>query len=377
MLIYLGFSTVAVFIAALLLADAGGTSAPALAHLVFAVGIVPLIFAAIAHFVPVLTRGRAAPRTVRLLPLLLQLTGVLVFRAFIGQAPANALAAAAASTALLALGFVGWLMCRAKATLGTPHPGWLWYLLAILFLATALLLVPAMSAWPPLRPQLRLLHLHLNTLGFIGLSALGTLQVLLPTALRTPDSAAAGRLRRQLPLAAGGVLAVGIGAAFWTPAALLGAAMLLAITLETAFSWLRRYGGQRLLLDPAAATLLAALAGFVLLIGLGVAHAFGVLAGDDAVPAFVVAFLLPLVSGALTQLLPVWYLPGKRTPARDRMHSALRAGGVLRALLFVVGGVLLALGIADALWLAAVATLSFAVAILRSLLRAREERAPS
>jgi hypothetical protein len=51
-LIYLGFSAVAVFLAALALLHSGGVSVAAAAHLIFAVGIVPLIFAAISHFVP-------------------------------------------------------------------------------------------------------------------------------------------------------------------------------------------------------------------------------------------------------------------------------------------------------------------------------------
>lgn len=377
MLIYLGCSAVAVFLAALLLLHSGGTSALAVAHLVFAVAIVPLIFAAISHFVPVLTRSRSAGRTLLLAPLLLQLTGLLVFLAFIGEAPERALHAAAGSTLLLTLVFTGWLTLRARATIGRPHPGWRWYLLAMVFLATAMLLVPAMSWWPDLRPALRLLHLHLNTLGFIGLSALGTLQVLLPTVLRDPDASAAERLRSQLPLSAGGVLAVAVGAAFWLPLALAGALMLLAVTLRTGLSWLQRYRWRTLLLDGTAAALFAALSGFLLVISFGAAHALGVLDGRDAVPAFVVIFLLPLVSGALSQLLPVWYRPGKRTPARDRMQNALREGGVLRSLLLMVGGVLLLVGISDGLWLAAVAMLSFVITLIRSLLLARESHRAS
>jgi hypothetical protein len=373
MLIYLGFSAIAVFLAALLLLHSGDTSGAAAAHLVFTVGIVPLIFAAISHFVPVLTRGRGAPRSVLLLPLLLQLTGAATFLAFQGTLPEGALHAAAASTLIIALLFAGWLIRRARATLGNPHPGWQWYLLAIVFLAGALPLIPAMDWWPQARPQLRLLHLHLNTLGFIGLTALGSLQVLLPTVLRTPDPGAAQRLRRQLPFAAGAVLAVALGAAFWRPLSLAGALVLLAITLQIGRACLARHDWQALSSDGAAAKLFAALLGFALLLIFGSAHAFAVGAGRDAVPAFVVAFLLPLVSGALTELLPVWYRPGRRTPARERMRAELARGGTLRALLFLVGGVLLALGISEGLWLAAIAVLSFVIALLRSLASVRAQ----
>ncbi len=373
MLIYQGFSAIAVFLAALVLLHSGGTSLAAAAHLVFTVGIVPLIFAAISHFVPVLTRSRGAPRSVLLLPLPLQLAGVATFLAFRGTLSESALHAAAASTLLMTLLFAGWLIRRAGATLGSPHPGWQWYLLAIVFLAAALLLIPAMSWWPQLRPQLRLLHLHLNTLGFVGLTALGSLQVLLPTALRTPDPDAAQRLRRQLPFAASAVLAVALGAAFWPPLALAGALVLLVVTLQIGRACLARHGWRALSADGAAATLFAALLGFALLLIFGGAHGLAVGDGRDAVPALIVAFLLPLVSGALSELLPVWFRPGRRTPAREQMRAELGRGGTLRAALFLLGGVLLALGMNDGLWLAALAALSFVIALLRSLASSRAQ----
>jgi hypothetical protein len=56
-LIYLGLSTIATFLAALVLLRFGEESPAAVTHLVFVIGIVPLIFGAITHFVPVLTRS--------------------------------------------------------------------------------------------------------------------------------------------------------------------------------------------------------------------------------------------------------------------------------------------------------------------------------
>jgi len=223
------------------------------------------------------------------------------------------------------------------------------------------------------RNELRLLHLHLNTLGFVGLTALGTLQVLLPTALSDPDADAAQRLRHDLPWAAGGALLVAIGAACWPPLALSGAVMYLAVVFRIGLAWLRRYGWRTIAGDGAAASLAAALAGFLLVLVLGIAHAFKTLDGRDAVPAFVVAFLLPLVTGALAQLLPVWFHPGKRTPARTRMHAALRCGGSLRSPVFILGGILLALGIDEGMWLAAAGMLSFSGALTNSLLAIRSE----
>jgi hypothetical protein len=43
----------------------------------------------------------------------------------------------------------------------------------------------------------------------------------------------------------------------------------------------------------------------------GGAHGLGWLPGRPAVGGFFVLFLLPLVSGALAQLLPVWRFPGR------------------------------------------------------------------
>jgi hypothetical protein len=365
-LIYLGLSAVATFLAALVLLRFDDASPPAVTHLVFAMGIMPLIFGAITHFVPVLTRSGRAPRSLLLAPLGLQLAGWLAFLDFRGVMPA--VAAAAIGALLIAAFLAGWLVLRARRTLGRPHPGWRWYLASVIFLSMALILVPAMSWWPETRPELRLLHLHLNTLGFVGLTALGTLQVLLPTALSGPDANAARRLQHDLPYAIGGVLMATFGAAFWLPLALAGAALLAHVGFTILVSWRRRYGARAIASDGVAAPLVGALCGFLLLLVLGMAHGLGILAGRDAVPAFVVAFLLPMVTGALTQLLPVWVHRGKRTPTRDRMHAALRHGGVLRALLFGLGGVLLGLGISEGIWSAVLGLLSFTIMLVRSLL---------
>lgn len=366
MLIYLGLSAIAVFIAALALSALGVVSSLAATHLVLAVAILPLIFAAITHFVPVLTRGAGASRPLVFLPLLLQAAGLLVVVHFAGEAGVGALHAAAGIVLLVAAGFAGWLIFRARQTLGKPHPCWRWYLAAVAFLIVGLALVPAMYAWPLLRQSLRLLHLHLNTLGFIGLTAIATLQVLLPTVLSGPDAEAAARLRRDLPLLCAGVLACALGAAWWWPLSLAGAGLLLLITARIGGAWLGRYGWRTLIGDGASAALLAALCGFMLLLVFGSLHGIGLMRGSDAVTAFMVLFLLPLVTGALSQLLPVWRYPGRRLPARDRMRERLARGGALRAALFLVGGVLLAFGYVQGLWPTAAGLLLFLQAIVRA-----------
>jgi hypothetical protein len=366
MLIYLGLSAVTVFLATLVLLQFGESSSLAAAHLVFAVGILPLIFGAITHFAPVLTRSGRAHRSVLFAPLLLQAAGLTVFLHFYGLAGGWALYLAAAGALFLAIAFAGWLVLRARRTLGKPHPGWRWYLAAIALLSLSLLLVPLMAWWPDAYHPLRLIHLHLNTLGFVGLTAIGTLQVLLPTVLSGPDAEAAARLRRDLPVAVGGVLAVGLGSAFWLPLALIGSALLLVVSARLGVSWWRRYGLRKIFADGASAALAVALSGFVLLLLAGVAHALRLVDARHAIPAFVVAFLLPLVSGALSQLLPVWRYPGPRTPAREQMRAMLVSGGALRSVFFLAGGLALATGNSDGLWLAAAGILSFLVAIFRS-----------
>ena len=366
MLIYLGLSALAVFVAALVLSVQGVLSALAATHLVLAVAILPLIFGAIAHFVPVLTRGAGAHRRVLLLPLLLQVAGALVVLHFSGEAGLGALHAAAGIALLVAIGFASWLISRARHTLGKPHPCWRWYLAAVVFLIVGLALVPAMYAWPLMRQSLRMLHLHLNTLGFIGLTAIATLQVLLPTILSGPDVEAAVRLRRDLPLACMGVLVTGLGAAFWWPVSLAGAGLLLLVAGRVAQSWLHRYGWRTLINDGASAALAAALIGFMLMLAFGAMHGAGLMRGQDAVAAFMVTFLLPLVTGALSQLLPVWRYPGRRLPVRDKMREVLMRGGEIRAALFVAGGVLLAFGRFEGLWPTAAGLLLFLYAIIRA-----------
>lgn len=365
MLIYLGGCALAV--CAIALALHGQASVLLTTHLVLALAVMPLIFGAIAHFVPVLTRSGTAPRAVRLAPVLLQLAGGLVVAYFAGTAGEGALHAAAGTALTVSAGFCLWLVLRARRALGRPHPGWAWYLAALAVLAGGLALVPAMSYWPASRQALRLLHLHLNTLGFIGLTAIGTLQVLLPTVLSGPDAEASERLRRDLPLALAGVLAVAVGAAGWPPLALPGAAVLAYVAGRLGLSWRRRYGLRTLFGDGASASLTASLGAFLLLLIFGVAHACGVMEGRDAVAAFIAAFLLPLVSGALSQLVPVWLYPGRRTARRDRMRAALVRGGALRSTLFFGAGVALAFGFEQGLWPAAAGLLHFVVSSGRAL----------
>ncbi len=321
------------------LAGATGVgSMVAVAHLAFAGGIVPLIFAAMIHFVPVLTRTGDAPLAVHRLPWLAQAVGGLAIAGFFGVLPYPAVFLAAFLDLVLAAVLFVWILLRARAALGTPHPGWRWYAAALLLLMTALFAVLAMAVWPEHWLNWRRLHLHLNTLGLVGLAAFGTLPLLLPTALGQPDPQAAGWLRRRLWPQVAAVLLLAVGSALYWPLAVAGAAILFVIALGLLAHWLRRFKAAALLGDGAVAALLAAVAGWLLCLFAGALHGAGLIAARPTLAAWAAAFLLPLVSGALTQLLPVWRHPGVRTLARDAMRDCLAVGGRWRGLLFFLAG---------------------------------------
>ncbi len=327
-----------------ILALSGVGSPLAVAHLAFAVGIVPLIFAAMSHFVPVLTRtGDPGPWIARL-PLVAQLAGGLAVGAMQGLIPYGLLHAAAAVDLLLAAILLNWIASRARATLGSPHPGWRWYGAALGCLMLALLAVPLMQLLPSYWKPLRLFHLHLNSLGLVGLAALGTLPVLLPTALGKPDPEAAGWLRRRLWLVAGGALVVATGTAVVWLFAVPGAALMLVAALGLVGQWARRFGFRALLADGVAVSLLCAVAGLLLTLAAGVAHGSGLIAGRPTLLAWGVGFLLPLVTGALSQLLPVWRWPGPAIPARQLMRQKLASSGGWRAAMFFIAAIALLAG---------------------------------
>jgi hypothetical protein len=308
------------------LALSGVGSPLAVAHLAFAVGIVPLIFAAMSHFVPVLTRtGDPGPWIARL-PLAAQVAGLVAVAAMQGLAPYGLVHAAAAVDLLMAAILLNWMAGRARAALGSPHPGWRWYGAALGCLMLALLSVPLMQVLPSYWKALRIFHLHLNTLGLVGLAALGTLPVLLPTALGKPDPEAAGWLRRRLWLVA-------------------GAALMLVAALGLIGQWARRFGFRAMLADGVTASLLVAVGGLLLTLAAGVAHGAGLMPGRPALLAWGAGFLLPLVTGALSQLLPVWRWSGPAIPVRHLMRQKLASSGVWRAAMFFSAALALLAGL--------------------------------
>ncbi len=360
----------AAFAAAIALALSGAASPAAAAHIAFASGVLPLIFGAMRHFVPVLTRGRPPSARAQKIPLAMLGAGLLAAAAFLLPAffqTGIRLAVLAGLT--FSLSMLVWVLRCGRAALGAPHPGLAWYLAALGCLVLALLAVLAMDGFPEQRAALRLAHLHLNLLGFVGLTALGTLAVLLPTAAGQADPAAAGWLRRMLPLAASGVLLCAAGAAWWAPLAYLGALLLFLTVARLGTAWLRRFPHALFAAHGAAPSLALALAGLMTLLFLGALHGGKRLSGADAVLAFLSAFLLPLVSGAASQLLPLWLKPGVQSDWHRAARATLGRFAVLRGLTFFAAGWLVALGWRPGAWLAAAALALFAGQLLRVALR--------
>ena len=318
-----------------ILALSGLGSPLAVAHLAFAVGIVPLIFAAMMHFVPVLTRTGEPGKSLAKLPSAVQATGLVAVAAMQGWLPYWLVYLAAAVDLVFAAILLQWIALRVRATLGDPHPGWRWYATALGCLMMALSAIVLIPVWPTYWHALRIFHLHLNTLGLIGLAALGTLPVLLPTALGLADPQASVWLRRRLWLVASGALMVATGAAISWPFAAPGTALILVASLGLLGQWGRRFGGWPLLRDGVSASLLAALVGLMITLAAGLLHGAGLIPTRPSLLAWASGFLMPLVSGALSQLLPVWRWPGPQTPERLLMRRKLASSGSVRAGLFL------------------------------------------
>jgi hypothetical protein len=357
-------------LAAPLVADA---PVPARVHLTFAIGIAPLILGALGYFVPVLTRSAPAPSRVLAAPFAALAAGVVAVAYFAAPEAWPLAYLAAAVIALAAVGaMLAWMVGRARASIGTPHPCIRWYVAATACLAGALLAVLAMPYAPEQYVALKRLHLHLNLLGFVGLTAVGTLQVLVPTAAGAADPRAAARLDADLKWALAGTLLIAAGAAWLPLAAALGLFFWLSLAIRIARDWFTLYPERLLAWHGAPPSLGGALAGFAIVLVLGALHGGGTLDPRDAVAAFILAFLLPLVTGALTHLAPVWLRPGPQTAWHEQVRAALGRYAGVRACLFVAGGVLAGFGFAAGTAVAAIGLVLFVAQGLRAAITLRD-----
>ncbi len=305
--------------------------------MILALGVMPLILAAMAYFIPVLTRTSAPEPRVLLSPIGALIAGLLVT---LSLSLSYTLYPVAASIALLAIGrLLWWSQQRAKATLGRPHPGLLWYQLALGALILGLLMIILAAFWPEQWLPLKRLHLHLNILGFVGLAALGTLRVLLPTVGGFPDPQAGLWLMKEWRWLVAGTLLIAIGAAWFAPLAEMGLLLWLFSLVRLIRGLLKAHQGKLWQWHGAGISLVCAIMGLILCLLSGALHGYGLLPTSQAGEAFVVAFLLPLVTGAATHLLPLWLLQSQ-PEKQQQLRKQLGYLSAVRGMAFLLAGVL-------------------------------------
>lgn len=196
--------------------------------------------------------------------------------------------------------------------------------------SVALLLGIPVGAWMLVidddsRPRLLLFHAHINVLGWISLTVLGTLLTLWPTVLRTRMAEGAARAAtRALPLAISGLALLGTGLLAWWPVvAVAGLALFAAAVLVTAVPAVAA-ARQRPPSSFAAWSIAAAIGWLLVALARDTATLLTA-AGPAAAAEGFDAVLLPLLAGfvaqvllgALAYLLPV-ALGGGPGPVRER-----------------------------------------------------------
>lgn len=311
----------------------GSWPTAAIAHLILAVGVFPLILGAMIYFTPVLTRSGPAPWHIIRLPFLAMLAGGAGWLAVFHSLSLIVLAAP--------LGFVTsavlviWMGVRASRALGSPHPGFYWYQAALFCLMLGLLAIFASRWFPEHWLVLRNFHRCLNLLGFVAITAVGTLQVLLPTVGSYADPQASQRLHFDLKYAVAGSLLMAMGAAYQLWLYGLGLVFWGWVLGRLIFS-LRGHLRQIWRASAAAISLTGAIFGLSLVL----IHSL-LENGVIALPLFFTVFLFPLVIGALGHLLPLWWWPGAQTSQRNRAQYYLGKGALFRIGTFWLGGGLL------------------------------------
>lgn len=308
-------------------------------HMVFALAVLPLITAAMQHFVPVLTRGRSVGRLLEWLPVGLGLVGSGLLLVFAGVLAWGWIAPLAGLVLLAAAWMWVWMRQRAKNALGGAHPGLAWYVAAMLCLMLGMAAAAMIPLWPQWHLQLRQFHLHINLYGFIALTAVGTLQVLFPTATGSADSGVSRRLRQDLKWAVLGAVLLALGQTLellWL--SVPGVLFWLWPLGRMALAWLR-LDGLRVFAWHGAAPVLAAAA-----LGLALALLGVLIPGVEGFDSFLVGFMFPLISGAATQLLPIWLRPGRQTAWHATARAAMGRYNGVRALFYMTSAILPLLG---------------------------------
>lgn len=375
LLITLLLITLTVFVSGLLLPQFIPARPSAPLHLIFALGIMPLILGAMTYFVPVLTRTRNAS-FLALAPALLALVagGLVSFSLFY----AFSVYPFAAVIGLMAVIWkISWIGQRKKEMLGKPHPGLLWYQLALGALLLGLTAILAGYFLPDHWTAIRRLHLHINTLGFIGFTALGTLRVLLPTTGHYADPQAGEWLIRQWPWLMSGTLLIAVGATWFTTLAFLGLICWLRPLVPLLKGLLITHRQAVWQTNGATTPLAGAVLGLLLLILSGGAHSLGWIAPSQTTLAFIPLFLLPLVTGAATHLLPLWITKAQQRDREQLLRIILGQYSIWRTVLFMLGGLFILLGHTAGLFFILVGLGHFILLVLKIFLTSNPMAAKS
>lgn len=365
LLAFLVGTALAGFLLGLLLPHLFDLYPPAPLHLILALGIMPLILGAMTYFIPVLTRT-GAPEARDIMPPLIGLAaGLLILLSFLLL---YRLYPFAAGVGLIAAGWISWWAWkRSHMSLGRPHPGLLWYQLALGALALALISIIIAAFWPAQWLALKRLHLHLNILGFVGLTALGTLRVLLPTVGGFSDPQTGPWLMKEWRWLLAGTLLIAIGAAWLPPLSWVGGVLWLQ-PLASLIRDLLPHRNAIATWHGAAPSLGLAIIGLLLCLLTGFSHPLANIAARPTTDAFILAFLLPLVTGAATHLLPMW-LYSQRPERQGPLRKALGRFSAVRGLLFLGSGILVAAGQSWGFWLGVAALLHFLMQLIVGLLQ--------
>ena len=229
---------------------------------------------------------------------------VVVLVGGVGPRPGIGVVGAAAVFVAVAA-HLGWLAGRLRAALPARFAVTVHYYVAA---TVSVLAGIPVGAWmlvvdDAARPRLVLFHAHVNLLGWVTLTVLGTVLTLWPTILRTRivDGAVAAA-RAALPLAGAGLALLAVAVLAWWPTlALAGLALVAAAVVVTA----RPAAPAAPQKAPASFAAWSIAAGAAwLLVALTVDAAILVTAGDPARAADRLgAVLVPLLAGFAAQIL--------------------------------------------------------------------------
>jgi nitrite reductase (NO-forming) len=297
-----------------------------------------------------------------------------------------ALAAAGAGLAgVVVLAHALTLAARIARALPARLAGTVWYYVAA---AAALLAGMGLGLWlaggvagsADAYLALRLAHVHLNVLGWVGLAVVGSQFTLWPTVLRThmvPGLEAA--MHRALPPLAAGLAVAATGLATQQRLVALAGLAAYAAGLAVALVPFVRTARRRPPRTASAWMLGAGMAWLVVavLADLGALAASARVADLDGqmgrlVPAVVAGFALQTLTGALTYLLPVVF--GRGAAGNRRLTGILELGWPARVAAVNLGVLVLLAGSAVGWWLAGLGLASFMPLAVAALVASRRIR---